>query len=181
MDKREAQELKEHIAHWLSEMLGLTLNQGKTLITHCQERLHFLGYQLQGRRTVKGTTWLHLSVPREAIRAVVARIKQATRYPQAPEYDVFVNVSAIARGWANYYRFAHDSSKVAGKLETVVFWLVAHYLGKKLRQSLRKVMRHHYTRDPSTGCKALFVQKPDAKARYFRVCPTYETGVRGGG
>jgi len=56
-------------------------------------------------------------------------------------------------------------------LETVVFWLVAHYLGKKHRQSLRKVMRRHYASDPSTGWKALFVQKPDAKssmnARYF--------------
>ena len=64
------------------------------------------------------------------------------------------------RGWTNYYRFAHNISVVAGRLATVVFWRVAHYLGKKHRQSLRKVMRRHYARDPRTGCKALFVQIP---------------------
>jgi hypothetical protein len=171
MRKEEAQQLKERMSDWLQETLGLTLNQEKTLVTHGQRHLNFLGYQLQGRRNVKGTIWLYLSVPGEAMREAVAKIKQATKYPQAPEYDVFVNVNAIARGWTNYYRFAHNSNVVAGRLQTVVFWRVLHYLGKKRRQSLRKVMRSHWTRDPRTGCKALFVQRPDAKeikkARYF--------------
>jgi len=169
--KEEAQQLKERMSDWLRETLGLTLNQEKTLVTHGQKRLNFLGYQLQGRRNVKGTTWLYLGVPGEAMREVVAKIKQATKYTQAPEYDVFVNVNAIARGWTNYYRFAHNINVVAGRLVTVVFWRAAHYLGKKRRQSLRKVIRNHWIRDPRTGCKALFVQRPDAKGskktRYF--------------
>jgi group II intron reverse transcriptase/maturase len=171
ISREEALWTKECIADWLNETLGLTLNKDKTLVTHWQTRLKFLGYQLQGRRNARGTHWLHLSVPGEAMREVVNKIKQATAYPQAPEYDVFVNVNAIARGWTNYYRFAHNSSKVAGRLATVIFWRTAHYLGKKYRQSLRKVMRRHYVRDPRTGCKALSVHKPDAsqedRARYF--------------
>jgi group II intron reverse transcriptase/maturase len=171
MSKAEAMDLKDSMAHWLQENLGLTLNISKTLVTHWRKRLRFLGYHLQGRRSSKGTHWLHLSVPEEAVREVVAKVKQATAYPQAPEYDVFVNVNAIARGWTNYYRFAHTSSVVAGRLANVIFWRVAHYLGKKHRKSLRKIMRRHYARDPRTGCKALFVQKPGADrqtpSRYF--------------
>jgi group II intron reverse transcriptase/maturase len=169
--KVEAMDLKERMAEWLKQTLDLTLNMDKTLVTHWQEQLRFLGYHLQGRRSSRGTPWLHLSVPEEAMREAVARIKQATAYPQAPEYDVFVNVSAIARGWTNYYRYAHNSNVVAGRLATVVFWRAAHYLGKKHRLSLRKIMRRHYARDPHTGCKTLFVQKPDGckdeRGRYF--------------
>ncbi|MFQ5856023.1 MAG: group II intron reverse transcriptase/maturase [Anaerolineae bacterium] len=169
--KEEARDTKERTADWLQETLGLTLNPDKTLITHRQDRLRFLGYHLQGRRSARGTPWLYLSVPEDAMREVVAKIKQATAYSMAPEYDVFVNVNAIVRGWTNYYRFAHNSNKVAGRLINAVFWRVAHYLGKRHRQSIRKIMRRHYARDPRTGCKALFVQRPDAKpgreARYF--------------
>jgi hypothetical protein len=159
--KREAMALKECRAIWLWQNLGLTLNRDKTLITHWQERLRFLGYQLQGRRDSRGTPWLHLRIPEQAMRDVVARIQRTTAYPQAPEYDVFVNVSAIARGWTNYYRYAHNSTAVAGRLATVVFWRAVHFLGKKHRLSIRKVLRHFYARDPRTGCKTLFVLKPD--------------------
>lgn len=147
MSKAEATALKERMAHWLHKTLGLTLNQDKTLVTHWRERLRFLGYHLQGRHDSRGTQWLHLSVPPDAMREVVGRVQQATAYPQAPEYDVFTNVNAIARGWTNYYRFAHNSTTVAGKVATVVFWRIAHYLGKKHRHSLRKVLRRHYARD----------------------------------
>jgi len=156
--------LKNCLANWLQQTLGLTLNQDKTLVTHWTESIRFLGYHLQGRRNSRGTPWLHLSVPPEAMRSVVTRIKQATTYSQAPEYDVFTNVNAVARGWTNYYRFAHNSNVVAGRVATVVFWCTAHYLGKKYRQSIPKILQHHYARDPNTNCKALFVCRPDGKS-----------------
>jgi RNA-directed DNA polymerase len=165
--KAEAQRVKERMEEWLKETLGLTLNREKTLITHWQARLRFLGYQLQGRRNMSGTHWLHLSVPQDAIQAVVAKVKQATRYPEAPEYDVFSNVNTVVRGWANYYRFAHNSTKVAGRVGSIVFWCVAHYLGHKRRQSLPRVLRQCYARDPHTGCKTLFVRKPGTATPYY--------------
>jgi group II intron reverse transcriptase/maturase len=171
MPKEDSQHMKQVMADWLRETLGLNLNKEKTLVTHWQSSLRFLGYNLQGRRDARGTPWLHLSVPAEAMREVVGKIQQATVYAQAPEYDVFVNVNAIARGWTNYYRYAHNSNQAAGRLSTAVFWRVVHYLGKRHRQSLRKMMQHRYRRDPNTNCKTLFVQKPDAKpgsdSRYF--------------
>jgi hypothetical protein len=202
--KAEARQIKAEMADWMQTNLGLTLNQDKTLITHWRKLLRFLGYILQGRANRNGTRWLHFSVPKSAVREVVAKIARATAYPQAPAYDVFVNVNAVARGWMNYYRYAHNNNVIVssqylgvraglapaqagnrkglpllfekihvigGKLSMVIFWRTAHYLGKKHRRSIAKVMRTHYDRDPKTGCKALFIHKPgkppSPETRYF--------------
>ena len=169
--KQEAHQLKIAIAQWMQTELGLPLNQDKTLITHWRQRVRFLGYNLQGRANRNGTKWLHLSVPREALREVVSKIKRATAYSQAPHYDVFSNVNAIARGWTNYYRYAHNNNAIGGKLSQIIFWRTAHYLAKKHRCSIAKIMRKHYDRSPQTGCRALFTYKPgqtpSPKTRYF--------------
>jgi group II intron reverse transcriptase/maturase len=169
--KAEARQMKTAIASWMQTQLGLELNQEKTHITHWRKRLRFLGYNLEGRRNPNGTGWLHLSVPKEAVRNVVAKIKRATAYPQAPEYDVFTNVNAVARGWSNYYRYAHNNNVIGGKLSMVIYWQTAHYLGKKHRCSIAKIMRKRYDRSPTTGCKALFTYRPGKSAtpenRYF--------------
>jgi hypothetical protein len=136
--KEEARQLKTAITDWMQANLGLPLNQDKTLITHWHQRLRFLGYDLQGRANPSGTRWLYLSVPKAAVREVVAKVKRATAYSQAPHYDVFFNVNAVARGWTNYYRYAHNNNSVGGKLSQAIFWRTAHYLAKKHRCSIAK-------------------------------------------
>jgi len=169
--KTEASQMKAAITLWMQTHLGLSLNQDKTHITHWQDKMRFLGYELEGRSNPNGTGWLHLAVPKEAVRNIVTKIQQVTRFPQAPEYDVFKNINAIARGWTNYYRYAHDSPIVGSKLSMVIYWCMAHYLGKRYRSSIAKIMRDHYARDPKTGCLGLYLNipaKPQAPAnRYF--------------
>jgi RNA-directed DNA polymerase len=171
ISKEETRQLKAAISEWVQVNLGLTLNQDKTLITHWRKRLRFLGYVLEGRANPNGTKWLYLSVPRDAVRNIVAKIKRATAYPQAPEYDVFRNVNAVARGWTNYYRYAHNNNSIGGKLSMIIFWRAVHYLAKKHRCSIAKIMHKHYDRSPTTRCKALFVYRPGVpaspKTRYF--------------
>ncbi len=169
--KTEATQMKTAITEWMKTNLGLTLNQDKTHITHWQEKLRFLGYELEGRANRNGTGWLHLGIPKDAVRNVVAKVQQATRYSQAPEYDVFRNANAIARGWMNYYRYAHNTNVTGGKLSMVIYWQTVHYLGKRHRRSIAKVMKDHYARDPKTGCRALYVNTPaklqTPQNRYF--------------
>ena len=169
--KAEAQQMKTTIATWMQTHLGLALNQEKTHITHWRKPLRFLGYILEGRRNPNGTGWLHLSAPKEAVRNIVAKIKRATAYLQAPEYDVFTNVNAVARGWSNYYRYAHNNNVIGGKLAMVIYWRTVHYLGKKHKCSIAKIMRKQYDRSSKTGCRALFTYKPGKPAtpenRYF--------------
>jgi hypothetical protein len=171
--KAEALQLKQAIAVWMRANLGLTLNQEKTHVTHWKETIRFLGYELEGRSKPNGTGWLRLGIPKDAVRNVTAKIQQATRFPQAPEYDVFKNVNAIARGWTNYYRYAHNNNVTGGKLSMVIYWRTVHYLGKRHRRSCwkagcretcpsglegagRKRAPQDATRRPSTLCCQAF-------------------------
>ncbi len=169
--KQEARQLKAAMTTWLEANLGLTLNQEKTLITHWHNQLRFLGYHLQGRSNRNSSKWLHLSVPRTALQEVVSKLKRATAYPQAPPYDVFINVNAVVRGWINYYRYAHNVHVIGGKLSQATYWLTVHYLAKRHRCSIAKIMRKRYTRNLATGCMALYVyvpgKAPSPETRYF--------------
>jgi len=169
--KAEALQMKAAITEWMKANLGLTLNQDKTHITHWQEKVRFLGYELEGRRNRNGTGWLHLGIPKDAVRHIVAKVQQATRYSQAPEYDVFHNVNAIARGWINYYRYAHNLSVTGGKLSTVIYWRTVHYLAKRHRCSIARAMKRHYARNTKTGCMELYIHRParpqTPENRYF--------------
>jgi len=140
--------------------LGLTLNADKTHSTHWREKVRFLGYELEGRSNPNGTGWLHLALPHEAMRNMTAKIQQATRYPQAPEYEVFRNINAIARGWSNYDRSAHTNTVAGGKLSLIIYWHTVHSLSPRHRCSIAKSMRTSYASDPKTGCVALYSYKP---------------------
>jgi Reverse transcriptase (RNA-dependent DNA polymerase)/Group II intron, maturase-specific domain len=169
--KRDAAALKEQLAAWMQTHLGLTLNADKTHITHWRQRVRFLGYDLTGRANPNGTRWLYLTVPHDAMRNITAKIQQATRYPQTPEYDVFQNINAMARGWSNYYRYAHNSSRMGGKLSLIIFWQTVHYLSSRHRCSIAKTMRHHYARNPRSGWRGLYISTPGQaltpEHRYF--------------
>jgi hypothetical protein len=164
--KEEARNLKEQMGRWLQEYLGLTLSEEKTLITHVSEKFRFLGYDVQGISNPNGTRWARLSIPVDAQRKLVERLKKATRYYQAPELDVFTNVNALMRGWCNYYRFASNAANRMQRMTGVVFWRTANFISRKHDISTRKVMRKRYAVDPTSGRKALFTIKPDG-SRYF--------------
>lgn len=159
--RAEAESLKAQLGDWLRDGLGLTLSEEKTLITHVSEKIRFLGYDLQGIQNPNGTRWARLSIPDEKCRAVVEKVKQATRYRHAPELDVITNVNAIVRGWSNYYRFANDSKTCFSKLTGIVFWLTAHYMGRKHNLSVKQSMERAYWRDPQTGKMALSTRHPN--------------------
>ncbi|MGH8601516.1 MAG: hypothetical protein ACREXR_01660 [Gammaproteobacteria bacterium] len=44
-----------------------------------------------------------------------------------------------------------------------MFWLVAHFLGRKHRRSIKKVMQTAYGVDPTNGKRALYIDKGDKR------------------
>jgi RNA-directed DNA polymerase len=179
--KDEAHTLKEAMATWLQEKLGLMLSEEKTLITHVSEKVRFLGYEVQGVRNENGTRWARLTIPVDAQRAVVERLKQATRYTPAPELDVFTNVNAIARGWANYYRHANHATDKLERLTGIVFWVTMGYLTLKHDKSTRKMMKLRYGRDPRTGRSALFANHPNGSKVFLWNKPPKQTSILAAG
>lgn len=165
--KAEAVKLKEDMAVWLQLNLGLTQHPEKTHITHWDKRFRFLGYDLRGQRNLNGTRWLRLSIPPEKERELLSEVKRLCGYTQIPQLDLFASVNAKMRGWTNYFRYAHNATQRFGHLTGVVYWLGAHYLGRKHRCSIKKVMRNHYGIDPKSGKRALHTSSQSGKCIYL--------------
>ena len=146
------------MAKWLQEELSVTQHPQKTNITHWDKRLRFLGYDLRGQRNLNGTRWLRLSIPPEKERTLKAKVKHLCGYTQIPELDLVMNVNAQMRGWTQYYRYANNAQRHFAYLTGVVYWLGAHYLGRKHRCSIKRVMRLHYGTDPTSGRRALYIR-----------------------
>jgi group II intron reverse transcriptase/maturase len=161
--KAEAQQLKEAMAMWLKEHLGLTQHPDKTHITHWSGRFRFLGYDLRGQRNRNGTRWLRLSIPPEKERELKAKVKWLCSLTHIPELDLFTSVNALLHGWTNYFRYANNAPKRFGYLTGVVYWLTAHYLGRKHRRSIKRVMRMRYGVDPKSKRRALYTTNPTGK------------------
>ncbi len=94
-------------------------------------------------------------------------MKRLCGYTQIPELDLFTSVNAKMRGWTNYFRYAHNATQRFGYLTGVVYWLGAHYLGRKHRCSIKKVMRNHYGVDPKSGKRALHTSSQAGKCTYL--------------
>jgi group II intron reverse transcriptase/maturase len=139
--KSEAQAIKDEIGKRLQEM-GLALSEEKTKLTHWRYMINFLGYQLHGKRTRKGTSIRPiLSIPREKVR----RIKDARRvisgYHQIPEVDAIVQMSAMFRGWCNYYHYANAPQATFSDLSKYTWWRYAHYVARKHRLSIARMLK----------------------------------------
>ena len=60
----------------------------------------------------------------------------------------------------------------------MVFWLTAHYLGRKHRCSLRRVMRNAYGVDPSSGKRALYTNRGGKRVYLWNKPPPWQSLFR---
>jgi group II intron reverse transcriptase/maturase len=173
--KAEAQHLKTALATWLQETLGLTQHAEKTRLTHWDTRFRFLGYDLRGQRNPNGTRWLRLTIPPEKERDLKAKVKRLCGYTQIPELDLFTSVNALLRGWTQYFRYAHNASSRFWYLTGVVYWLTAHYLGRKHRCSIKRVMRSSYGVDPASNKRALYTNRGGKRVYLWNKPPPWQS------
>jgi group II intron reverse transcriptase/maturase len=165
--KADAQQLKEAMATWLQEHLGLKQHPDKTRITHWRDRFRFLGYDLRGQRNLNGTRWLRLTIPPAAERDLKQRMKRLCGYTQIPATDLLTSVNALLNGWTQYYRYASNATRRFGYLTGVAFWLTAHYLSRKHQRSIKRLMATHYGVDPRTKKQALYILRPNGKRQFL--------------
>jgi group II intron reverse transcriptase/maturase len=139
--KEEAQAIKDEIGKRLQEM-GLALSEEKTKLTHWRYKVNFLGYQLHGKRTKKGTSIRPiLSIPREKVQRIKEALRVVGGYHHVPEIDAIVQMSAMYRGWCNYYRYANGPQATFNDLASFTWWQYAHYVARKHRLSTAKLIR----------------------------------------
>ncbi len=86
-------------------------------------------------------------------------------YYHIPEADALVEVSAMFRGWCNYYRYAQSPQPCFSKVAQQTWWAFAHYLTRKTKtSSIRKLI----VREKKAG--RLVTEKKNGRTRLtFRV------------
>ena len=115
--RADAEALREETAGVLSTM-GLRLSPEKTLITHIDEGLDFLGWRIQRHRK-RGTDryYVYTYPAKKALRAVMAKVKTACRHMDTnqPLDVLLIQLNRMLRGWCAYFR-PGVSSKTFGYL-----------------------------------------------------------------
>ena len=55
--------------------------------------------------------------------------------------DLVENLNRQLAGWANFYQFTDYTAVMYGKLDSIVFWKLAHWLARKYRTTIKSLMR----------------------------------------
>ena len=145
--KDEAQAIKAEIAQWLKEILKLTLNAEKTLITHWTDRVTFLGFELRGIKSHDNGARRapRLIIPHETEERVKHTVAKLTRQSFIDPGDMIDSVNLVLKGWMGYYCYATNPHQVFARVLHHAFWCLVRYLNKRRkRRGAKKVMRYYY-------------------------------------
>jgi Group II intron, maturase-specific domain len=122
--------------------MGLALSEEKTKLTHWRYKVNFLGYQLHGRQMKKGTSLRPiLSIPREKLQKIKESLRVVSEDHHSPEMDAIVQMSAMFRGWCNYYRYTTAPQGTFSDRFQYTWWRYAHYVARKHRLSIARMIR----------------------------------------
>ncbi|MGP3921522.1 group II intron reverse transcriptase/maturase [Nonomuraea sp. 10N515B] len=132
--RADAVALREEIAGILAPM-GLRLSEEKTLITHIDEGLDFLGWRIQRHRQRGGTKEYVYTYPaRKAVKAIMAKVKtRCRRTSTSLSLDaLLIPLNRMLRGWCTYFQPGVSSA---------TFQYLAHYTWTQVIGWLRR--KHH--------------------------------------
>jgi group II intron reverse transcriptase/maturase len=141
--KQLAEKLRVEIAEFLRRETGLELSEEKTRITHIRDGFEFLGFQLRSGVGRSGKVVPKIRVGKKAIENFKTNLDRETR-----NVNMSVSIAArihrasqVIRGWGEYYRIAHNYSKVAGRMDYYAFWSMTKAICRKLNISTAKCMK----------------------------------------
>jgi group II intron reverse transcriptase/maturase len=136
----EAKEYKNKVESYLVTM-GLTLSVEKTRITHWNEPIAFLGYNIQGKLRINGVQIRAiLSIPKEKEGLIRRELLKVASYHHIPETDAIIHMNAKFRGWCNYYKYANNPQVVLNRISHKTWWYYAHFLARKQRSSIKRLL-----------------------------------------
>ena len=148
--RSDAEALKEKITRILAAM-GLRLSQDKTLITHIDQGLDFLGWRIQRRRK-RGSNqhYVYTYPAKKALRAVTGKVKTLCRQVGTDQSldALLLRLNPVLRGWCGYFRPGVSFATFA-YLGHYTWFRVWHWLRRKHPRATWKEIRRRYFRDGS--------------------------------
>jgi RNA-directed DNA polymerase len=166
----DAEALREEITEILSTM-GLRLSPEKTVITHIDEGLDFLGWRIQRHRK-RGTdrSYVYTYPARKALRAVMGKVKTWCRRMDTnqPLEVLLLRLNQMLRGWCAHFRPGVSSATFA-YLSAYTWARVIGWLRRKHRRITWKELRRRYCAGgwwPGTTERVLFNPAKVRTTRY---------------
>ena len=151
-NRQYAERLRDEIRDFLRETCGLELSAEKTRITHVRDGYDFLGFNIRMDVGKAGEVVPKIKVGRKAITKIQTRLGETLRYRPTQE-SITVRLdraSAVIRGWSNYFKIAHNFSRVANGLDYDAFWIAVKAICRKEDISTAKCFRK-YLRQGTIG------------------------------
>ena len=164
-----AEALREEIAGVLSTM-GLRLSPEKTLITHIDEGLDFLGWRIQRhRKRGTGKYYVYVYPAKKALVAVMAKVKTICRKNTNLPLGVLLRLlNKMLRGWTAYFKYG-CSNATFSYLRSYLWKQVIRWQERKHRRTSATQLRRRYGIWPADGDVGLFdPAKVSAKRYYYR-------------
>lgn len=155
--KAHAEVIRDECRTFLEDELKLTLNMGKTHITHVNDGFVFLGHRVIRKRGPRGTMRPVTTIPKEKVRSFAASIvAQLSGNYGANKIDLVEDLNRRLAGWATFYQYTDYTATMYSKLDRIVFWKLAYWLARKLRCSFKTLMRR-WIRRPAEGTAKTWV------------------------
>lgn len=167
--RQHAEALRDEIAGVLSTM-GLRLSPEKTLITHIDKGLDFLGWHIQ-RHPKRGTgkQYVYIYPAKKALKAVMAKVKTTCRQNTNQPLDVLlIQLNRMLRGWTAYFKYG-CSHATFSYLRSYLWKEIVRWQERKHRRTPWKQLRRRYGIWPAAGERVLFdPARVRAKRYYYR-------------
>lgn len=156
--KAQAEDIREQCRAFLEGELKLTLNMEKTHVTHVNDGFVFLGHRIIRRRGAHGRMSVVTTIPKEKAKGFARRLTETlSGNHSVSTVDMIADLNRQLVGWAAFYKFTDFTAHVFRRIDHVVFWKMAHWLGHKYRTCIKPLMRRWY-RVPEPGkAKTWFV------------------------
>jgi RNA-directed DNA polymerase len=162
-----AEALREDIAGVLVGM-GLRLSPEKTLITHIDKGVDFLGWRIQRhRKRGTGRRYVYVYPAKKALTAIMAKIKAACRQNTNHPLAVLLHqLNRMLRGWTAYFKYG-CSHATFSYLRSYLWQEIVRWQKRKHRRTPWRQLRRRYGIWPADGEVVLFDPARVVARRYY--------------
>ena len=166
--KAEALAMKEELRHVLDAM-GLKLSEEKTKVTHITEGFTFLGYRIIRSMGQNGKMIPKILIPDGAIKKFQHKMRGMLA-PSTTNESIkgkILALNGLTRGWCEYYRSTSSPACIFSALSHELYWLMAHWLGRKYTTSTPGILHKYKEGDTFRVGATKLVMPQEYKAKKF--------------
>lgn len=144
--------IREVVAKFL-EVRGLTLHEGKTIITNSSDGIDFLGFNIKSE---EGNI-IKTRPTRKSMLNIVRKIRELDPNQTLTVLEYIKQYNSIIIGWTNYYKHCDEKWPEYRRLGGDLWKITHHWLTKRYpKASMKELWNKHYILSGPKGGTTMF-------------------------